>query len=132
MKWRLLAVATLAAVVLAGCTATNSPSGQSAEREGDGSFTKAGNHGGATKTESTSWENGGTRASGDFVVNQGSGTLTLAIADAGGKTVWSWTGSSVGQTADSFSTSSGSPGKWTLTVTMVGFTGQYSVDGRSR
>lgn len=127
----LLLAALAAALLLAGCTITNSTSGQGASSEGGKGFAKAGNHGGATKTETASWQNDGSKARGQFVVNQGSGSVTLAIKDAGGATVWTWTGTSVGQTADAFTTSSGSPGTWTLTVTLVGFSGQYSVEGRS-
>lgn len=116
-----LLLASLSAVLFAGCTSDNSGDGQSAQGEGALAY-----NGASSGTQSDSFDCGG---SADISVsaNLGSGSLTFTVSDGAGKQVYSKSTSGAGQIADSKEDVKGTSGTWTVkAVRGSGFTGQYA------
>lgn len=118
----------LAALLLAGCAASNGPNGQSASGGGHLAYNgaSAGSHearhdcdGSGTVTVST---------------NLGGGKVTVRVLDAAGATAYTATVSKVGQTYDSEPVE-GAKGQWTVSATREAsvsygtamWSGQYDV-----
>ena len=127
MLTRALALA-LASLLLAGCSASNSPDGQSASGGGHLAYNgaSAGSHEGKHSCD----------GSGTVTVttNLGGGKVTVRVLDAAGATAYTTTVTKTGQTYDSKPVQ-GAEGKWTLSATreattsygMAMWSGQYDV-----
>lgn len=118
---RALLAAIALAVLLAGCSAKNDSSGQSASAPGSLAY-----NGASAGTQSSApFQCDG---SGDlsFSSNLGGGSMTVSVKDAAGKVVYTKTATGPGQASDS-KTVSGASGSWGITATRgAGFNGQYA------
>ncbi len=124
MRISTLFLVLLITASLSGCTASNSPDGQTAATAGSLAYNGAsvGSH---TSTP-RECDGSGTVS---LTYNLGSGSVTFAVKDGAGTQVWSNTYSNVGQGSDSVSVS-GAAGDWVLEATRSGgqygsFSGQY-------
>jgi hypothetical protein len=116
----LLLVGLIASFALAGCS--NDAGGQSAAQDGNLAYNGASPGSHSSKFEC---DGGGTVSLG---ANLGSGSVTVTVKDSAGKTVYSKTASTVGQTSDNKEVQ-GTGGQWTVSATRgSGFTGQYGID----
>ena len=122
--WGLLPLLALLAFALAGCSASNGVDGQSVA--GGNSLAYNGASGGQQKTSFSCGGSGTIHLS----ANLGMGSVTFSVKDSSGKTVYSKTVSSTGQSAQDGNVS-GAAGTWTLSADRAGsygaFSGQYAV-----
>ncbi len=122
------AACLLASFVLSGCTA---PGEQLIVNNNPGAFQLAGQVAGKSGTETYEWQNNAQRASVSWGGQVASGSFTLSIKDAAGKQVHTHSFGGTAQGSDSGSTQSGAAGKWTITVTFSGYTGQMALNVNS-
>lgn len=129
-----VAAATLTASMImsgcagAGCSGGNTPNGQVAVCNQQGSFSYGTNAGMASKTDTYTWSNPGDQAEVHWAMNLGMGSATLTIQDAGGKQVFSKSFSGVGQESSTTTTQTGTPGDWTIQVRLSGTSGQVAFE----
>lgn len=118
----LVVAAMLVALALAGCTAENSPGGQSAS--GNGSLAYNGSSSGTQRSDGFSCD-GSAQVS--LAGNLGSGSLTVKVTDGAGSQVYSKSANGPGQVTENRDIS-GAAGDWRITATRgAGFTGQYTI-----
>lgn len=122
------AVALVIAGCMAGaeCTAGQGAGGQQGVCNATDSFAYGGQVSGKTGTESYTWENTASQARVSWGGQAGSGSVTITIQGADGKTVYQETFSG-GQSGSSDTTFSGEPGEWGIEIKFSGFTGQMGL-----
>lgn len=122
MRSALLLAALLAALALAGCSASNGPDGQSAAAQGSLAY-----NGASSGSQSHTFTCG---ASGHFSLssNLGSGSVTITVKDGAGKSIHTKTVDGPGQSSED-TTITGASGTWEITATRAaGFSGQYAAN----
>jgi predicted small secreted protein len=111
------------AVLLAGCSASNGPGGQSAGAPGSLAYNGASS--GTQTSEAFTCDGSGSVS---VSANLGSGSVTFTVKDGSGKVAYTKSVGSAGQASDSKDVS-GASGSWTITASRgAGFTGQYAVN----
>ena len=111
------------AVLLAGCSASNGPGGQSANAPG--SLAYNGSSSGSQASEGFRCDGSGSVS---VSANLGSGSATFTVKDGSGKAVYTKSVNGPGQASENQAVS-GASGEWTITASRgVGFTGQYAVN----
>ena len=130
LGWLALTLLVIGSVGMSGCTAgcsaSNSSSGQVAVCNEKGSFSYSTNAGMTTKTDSYTWENPASKAVVQSSMNMGVGSATVTIKDAAGKQVFSKTFQGSGQAGSSETTQEGQAGAWQIEVKMTGASGQVA------
>ena len=117
------ALGLLLAALLAGCSASNSPGGQSANSPGSLAYNGASS--GSQSSPAFDCDGSGELS---YSANLGSGSLTVTVKDSAGKAVFTKSTSGPGQAAENKDVS-GASGDWTIVATRgAGFTGQYAVN----
>lgn len=117
-----LALATLALAALAGCSASNGPTGQSATAPGTLAYNGTG---AGTDADTFQCPSGTGQLS--LGANLGSGSVSITVSDGSAQGVYSRTATGPGQTSDSREVHGGS-GAWKVSATRSPtFSGQYSV-----
>lgn len=115
----------------AGCEASNSPNGQVAVCNKDGSFSYSTNAGMTTKTDTYTWTNGEATADVHWALNLGMGSASITVKDAAGKTVFTKSISKVGQESGTKTTQAGQAGEWTVDVKLNNASGQVAFEVNS-
>lgn len=116
----------LSGCVGAGCSASNSTSGQEAVCNETGSFSFSTNAGMTSDTKTYTWQNPKTKADVHWTTNLGLGSVSLTLKDSTGKQVFTKSFSGSGQQASSQSTAEGEAGAWTIVVKLTGASGQVA------
>jgi hypothetical protein len=117
---------TLSGCVGAGCSASNTMSGQEGVCNNEGSFSYSTNASMTTKSDTYTWKNPATKANINWAVNMGLGAASISINDATGKQVYTKSFQGSGQQSSSATSSTGEPGDWTITVRLSGASGQVA------
>ena len=118
----LVAIAAVSALLLSGCTGA----GQQGVSNVSDAFSYGGQVSGKSGTETFTWHNTQTKALLSWGGQSSSGTFTINIQDAAGKSVYSASMGS-GQNGMSGNTASGKAGDWTVVLVFHGFTGQMGL-----
>ena len=113
------------------CETSNEPSGQRVVCTTPKTFSYTRNGSMVSEKKDYQWENSGTTATVSAAFNSSSGTATVVVKDADGKTVYNKSHSWNGQTAEDQPTMSGKAGTWTISINLGGLTGQVALNVRA-
>lgn len=130
MRSVLVLSSLLTALLLAGCSASQGADGQQASADGSLAY-----QGASTGQQSSKFDCGDGSGMVSVGGQLGSGSLTVTVRDAAGKTVYTRTFNGPGQSGDSRQTDTGEPGEWTVSASRSagsamyggGWSGQYGI-----
>lgn len=110
-----------------GCVGAQGYTGQMGVCNETNGFSYGKNVSMETSTEEFPWENTMGQGEVHWGANAGMGSVTVTIQDADGTQVYRDSHSSTGQKGSSTTTSSGTPGEWTIRIEFSGYTGQMGL-----
>jgi hypothetical protein len=126
--------ATLASsgCVGADCDTENAAGGQRVVCTTSRTFSYTRNGSMISEKKDYTWENKESTAAVSTAFNGAtSGSATVTVKDAAGKTVYSKSHGHTGQSADDEPTTEGTPGRWTISINIGALTGQVAINVRA-